>query len=139
MNKLALFPVIAQVALTFGLLLAMGGARVRAVREGRVRVPDIALGQPAWPVSIMRFDRAYHNQLELPLILMGAVALSVAMNALSPAFVVCEWIYVGLRFAHAYVHVASNNLRHRFVLFTLSLFPLAALWLLLAWRVYAVD
>ena len=44
---LILFPVFVLVALTFGMLLWMGQARVGSIKSGTVKMKDIALGQDA--------------------------------------------------------------------------------------------
>jgi len=132
MSKLALIPVLLQASLTLGLALAMGSQRVRALREGRVRMKDIALGQPNWPVTIMAIDRAFHNQLELPLMFLGLVALAAATHAIGPVFIALEWVFVALRFAHAYVHVTSNDVPTRFYIFAAGFAALVALWVTFA-------
>ena len=44
------------------------------------------------------------------------------------------WLFVGLRYVHAAIHVTSNALLRRFTVYTAGLAVLAALWLLLVFR-----
>src|SRR6202035_2946605 len=48
--QMVLLPVFVLVGLTFALLLWMAGARRQALVGRETRIPDIALGQPNWPV-----------------------------------------------------------------------------------------
>ncbi len=129
MNYFVLLPVFVMVALTFGLLFAMGRARTAAVNSGEVRIKDIALGQPAWPARVTQIDRAYHNQLELPFLFYALVAMVLATESQSTIFVVLEWWFVAARLAHAFVHVTSNRIQLRFGLFVVGLIALVAMWL----------
>ena len=47
--QMVLLPVFVQVALTFGLLFWMAGARRATLTSGQLKVRDIALGQTTWP------------------------------------------------------------------------------------------
>ena len=134
MDRIVLLPVLIQIALTFGLLFWMGGARFLAVNSRAVRPKDIALGQPAWPPRVAQIDRAYHNQLELPLVFYALVAMVLATNSATETFVGFEWAFVALRLAHAFVHVTTNNLRIRFGLFVAGAVVLLLTWAWFAWR-----
>jgi hypothetical protein len=139
MNQIVLLPVFVQIALTFVLLFWMGGARYRAVKSRAVRVKDIALGQDAWPPAITQIDRAFHNQLEMPLLFFALVALVIATGARSTLFVGLEWAFVLLRLGHAYVHVTSNVLTLRFGLFVAGVLALIAMWIDFAARLYSAS
>ena len=64
-----LLPLFVQIALTFALLFWMTRLNVGAVRSGAVRWRDIALREPNWPARNRQIQNAYHNQLELPILL----------------------------------------------------------------------
>ena len=137
MNKIVLLPVFAQIALTFVLMLWMGALRYAAVKGRDVRPKDILLGQQAWPARVAQIDRAFHNQMELPVVFYALVAMVLAARAETPAFVWWEWLFVALRLAHAFVHVTSNQLALRFGLFVAGALTLIAMWLWFAARLYA--
>jgi hypothetical protein len=50
-------------------------------------------------------------------------------------FVLLAWVFVVLRMLHAYVHVTSNNLRQRAVLFLSGALVLAVMWAIFALRI----
>lgn len=133
-----LSPVFVQVALTLTLLVMMGRARWAAGREGKIRFKDIALGQNVWPEKPAKIGRAYHNQLEAPVLFYAVVAFAMAANLTDRVFVALEWVFVALRLAHAYVHVTTNHVPTRFRLFVASLAPLIALWVWLALKAFAL-
>lgn len=125
-----LTPVFVLVSATFALLFWLGGSRYLSIRNREVRISDIALGQPAWPRRLTQIDRAYHNQFELPLLFYALVCLVIVTGAQPAGFRFLEWQFVILRLAHAYVHVTSNQLRARFLLFAAGAMTLLAMWVL---------
>jgi hypothetical protein len=54
-------------------------------------------------------------------------------------FVVPAWVFVGLRFAHAYVHVTSNRVPRRGLLFLAGAGVLCAMWIVFAVRIMAAT
>ena len=136
MNAIVLAPVFVQIALTFALLMWMGAARYAAASRGEVALKQVALGQPNWPPRVMKIDRAYHNQLELPLVFYALVALVLALGVATPVFVWLEWLFVGLRLVHAYVHVTTNHVVTRFTVFVVGVLALMAMWIWFAARVF---
>ncbi len=136
MNHIVLLPVFVQITLTFVLALWMGGARFLAVRSRAVRPKDIVLGQPAWPARVTQIDRAYHNQLELPLVFYALAAFVLVSGVATATFVWMEWVFVALRLVHAFIHVTSNHLLARFLAFASGVFVLLAMWIWFAARLY---
>ena len=129
-----LLPVFALIALTFGLMFSMGFLRVRATMTREVRIKDIALGQSAWPPAILKFDRAFHNQLELPMLFYILIVLVLVTRNGDILLSVLSWLFVALRYAHAFVHTTSNNVPRRF-----QLFAAGAVVLLVMWALFAVK
>jgi hypothetical protein len=135
-NAALLYPVFVQVLLTFVLLGFMGRVRAAAVKAKQVKLGDVALGQiDAWPPPAQQAARAFHNQLEMPILFYAAVAMAIAAKAVTLPMVVLAWAFVLLRLAHAAVHIGSNRVNQRFSLFIMSVFALLCMWVLLAWHV----
>ena len=130
-----LLPVFVLVALTLGLLVWQARARIAVLRSGQVKISQIALGQGAWPDQAKQINRAYQNQLELPVLFYVLVALTLVTRQENALFVAMEWLFVASRLAHACVHVTSNHVVRRFQLFTVGFGVLAAMWLIFAARV----
>ncbi len=130
-----LLPVFALIALTFGLMFRMGFLRVRATTTREVQIRDIALGQSAWPQSIVKVDRAFHNQFELPVLFYVLIALLLITRSGDNLLNILSWLFVALRYAHAFVHTTSNHVPRRFQLFAAGAVVLVVMWALFAIRI----
>ena len=129
-----LSPVFVQIALTFALLFWMGKERQGAISRGETQMENIALGQSAWPERATQIARAFHNQLETPVLFYVLVALSLSTQKADLLFVLMSWAFVLARLAHAYVHVTSNHVMLRFKAYGAGLFVLMAMWAIFAVR-----
>lgn len=130
-----LYPVLAQVALTFVLLFVMGPARFAAVRRGDVRIKDIALGQSAWPDRVQQLSNSLDNQFQLPVLFYVLVGFLLITRMVDPLLVGLAWIFVASRFAHAYIHVTTNDVPYRFWSYVVGLLALVAMWIAFAVRI----
>jgi len=124
-----LAPVFVQVALTLALFLWMGRLRFADVRSGAVRPADVALGQPNWSARTMQVTNAFRSQFELPVLFYLVAVLSLFTARAGSTLVVLAWIFVGTRFLHTLIHVTTNNLRRRGILFAAGGLVLIAMWL----------
>ena len=136
-QAVVLIPVFIQVALTFALLFWMGKERQGAIARGEARIDDIALGQSAWPQRATQIARAFHNQLEIPVLFYVLVALAMVTQKVDLLFVVMSWVFVLARLAHAWVHVTSNHVMLRFKAYGAGLFVLIAMWAIFVIRIVA--
>jgi hypothetical protein len=109
----ALLPVFAQIALTFGLLIWMVGARRQALVNRETRIKDIALGEPNWPVRATQIGNCYRNQFELPLLFYALIALALPLRHADYIILLLSWVFVISRLVHAGVFVSSNDLGRR--------------------------
>lgn len=134
-----LLPVYVQVALTFILLLWMGGTRLTALRAGEVKVKDIALGERNWPTRILQIQNAYHNQFEIPVLFYVLVVLALFTRKADMLFVVMSWMFVTTRLVHAAIHTISNKMSLRFTVFVVGVLILAAMWIIFGIRVLAAE
>jgi hypothetical protein len=132
-----LLPLLVQVALTFALLFWMAALRTGAIRRKEVHPRDIALRQPNWPVRSQQIANAFHNQLETPVLFYVLVILAWITRKADLLFVTMAWIFVVLRLAHAYVHVTSNRLSRRGLIYLAAVLVLALMWLIYAVRLLA--
>jgi len=133
--QMVLLPVFVQVALTFGLLFWMAGARRATLTSGQLKVRDIALGQTAWPDRPQQISNSYDSQFQIPLLFYVLVILAWITRHADLLFVVMAWIFVLLRLAHAYIHTASNHVPTRFRLFAAGMFVLLLMWIIFVVRI----
>lgn len=130
-----LLPVFLLIGLTFYVLLLTGWSRYRAVRQGETKVRDIALGQPNWPSRAMQYSNNYANLLQLPVLYYVLVVLALLLHKTDTLLIVLSWVFVGLRYAHAYIHITSNYVPNRFSTFVAGMIVLIVMWLVFMARV----
>jgi hypothetical protein len=132
-----LAPVFVQVLLIFILMFMTGRARVADLKAHKLRISDIALGQNAWPDKTAQIGNAFNNQFQLPLLFFVLVIFTLMTGKQDYIFVACEWLFVLLRIGHAFIHVTSNNVIHRFQLYLAGAIVLMLMWLWYAIRIMA--
>jgi hypothetical protein len=130
-----LLPLFVHVALTFVLVFWAGWLRVGAVRGRAVRPENVALREPNWPPRVLKVIYAYENQLELPLLFYVLTIVAWLTKQTDLLFVVLAWVFVLLRVVHAGVHVTSNNMAQRGLLFIAGALVLAVMWAIFMLRV----
>ena len=123
-----IWPMIAHVALVFCLYLLLSSRRMGAVREGRAQ-PDQFRENREEPAESLVVKNAIANQFELPVLFYAVSILLYLVDADNPVTVAGGWLFVALRYAHAYVHVTSNRLRYRRPLFIAGLLVVMLLWI----------
>jgi|SRR5688572_1191767 hypothetical protein len=129
-----LMPVFALVALTFALLFWMQILRLRAIRKGQVPAHSVALREPNWPARLTQISNAYHNQLETPLLFYVLILLAIITETADSILFILSWLFVGSRYAHAYIHLTSNRLPARASVFLVGAIGLALMWIIVAAR-----
>ena len=127
-TEATIWPVIAHVALVFALYFLLSMRRMGAVKSGRAS-PDQFRENRNEPAESVTVKNAIANQFELPVLFYAVSILLYLVDADNPATVAGGWLFVALRYAHAYVHVTSNRLRYRRPLFIAGFAVLALLWI----------
>ena len=125
-----LLPLFVEVVLTLVLLFWMAGLRGLAFRSGAARPELIALREPNWPRPVMQVANSFANQFELPVLFYVLTILAYVTHKAGIVFVVLAWAFVIFRLLHAFVHVTSNNVHVRGLLFGMSGVVLAVMWLI---------
>ncbi len=130
MGRLAiLYPVLAQVALTFVLLFWTGRARYVALKTRQVRPEDVALRQPNWPARTAQIGNSFSNQFELPVLFYLLAVLAVVTRLTDVVLVALAWAFVVARCAHVYIHTTSNELTARGSVYGIGAIILLVMWL----------
>jgi len=133
-----LYPAIAMFTLTFGVILALGLARYRAIQRGDVRIRFFrTYDEGSQPARLHLLSRHAQNHFEVPPLFHVGVLLSFASGSVSTLAVVFAWLFVVARCVHSYIHLGSNDVSRRFFTFGASLFFLAGLWLTLLYSLLA--
>lgn len=109
-----LFPIIALVALTFGIGLWFGAIRFRAVRTGDINPAYYILNRGAkLPEYYLKVNNNYNNLFEIPLLFYVVSVLIYVTNKTDFIFLILSWMFVATRYLHSYIHTTYNNLTHR--------------------------
>ena len=124
-----IYPLLAQIFLTFALMILMAFKRVGAARARRYRVRDIAVNNNNYPDDIRKFGNAYGNQFELPVLFyLLCVLLIMSGQGNDRLYVGLGALFVLFRYVHAYIHVTSNHVIRRFYAFLAGAVTLVAMW-----------
>lgn len=129
-----LYPVFAQVLLTFVLGIWNGVLRFRATSTREVRIKDIALHQPAWPDQVTKIGNSFRNQFEGPVLFYAIVALLLGSGMVDNVQIILAWVYIVARHFHAYIHTGSNFVPRRFVAYMVGMLVLLLMWVWFAVR-----
>lgn len=132
MNQTAIFwPMIAHVALVYGVYFMMFLRRMSAVRSGSAKVSQFRENRDEPPQSLfVRNNLA--NQFELPVLFHVCCLALYATAGAGTVAVMLAWLFVLSRYVHAVIHVTSNRIRLRQPAFTLGFLALGAMWIALA-------
>ena len=134
-----LLPVFVLVAVIFCLLIWTGRARIGHLRQGDVKVADVALGQSNWPTRAQQVSNTYANQFELPMLFFLLVTFALITRKADILFVVMSWMFVVTRIFHAGIYVTSNRIQHRFTVFLIGAIILFLMWIIFALRIFAAE
>ena len=136
--KPLLYPLFGQVLLTFVVLYVMGRQRVAELKRNRTNPQAVDVRQHAQEVfkSSAAASDNFQNQFETPVLFYLAILMCMSLMIQDPIIVILAWSYVGLRYVHCYVHLTYNAVKHRFVIFMLSMVVLFSIWARLGWVVF---
>lgn len=127
--SLLFFPVFVQIMLTFTLLVAMGRARGRFLKETKTNPAKISLGQDLWPPEVKQVANCFHNQLELPILFYAAILFGIALNKADGVILALGWIFAISRILHAIIHTGSNYVPRRAAVYAAGALSLFLMWI----------
>ncbi|MBY4610040.1 MAPEG family protein [Rhizobium sp. 9T] len=125
------WPLLAHVALVYGLYALLGQRRAKMVHAGRIAKSDYRENRDE-PAESLAVKNCLANQFELPVLFYACCILLYVTEADNLVAVTLAWVFVALRYAHAVIHVTSNDLRYRSPIFAAGYLVLAAMWVWLA-------
>ena len=121
-----LWPMLAQIGLTFLLYAWLTVERTRAVRSGAIQYDCFVLGREE-PLHIARITRNLANQFELPVIFYALVVLLVVLGRVAWIDVAAAWVFVAGRIVHTLVQTLTNNVPLRGRVFMINFLAVAVL------------
>ncbi len=134
LEKLLTVSVFASILLTLGLLLVLGFHRVSSVNNGTVATKDIAVDRNAYPLAARLLSNNIDNQFQLPVLFYVAALLSLVAGGTGWVEVGLAWLFVALRYLHTAIHITTNRVHRRFLVYTAGLAVLTLLWVWLVAR-----
>ena len=133
--KPLLLPLLAQVALTFVIMLVMYRKRVAEMKTKRIH-PQRTKSRSMTHGVLTDSETAannYANLFESPVLFYTAILLTLILMVQDTILVALAWTYVSSRYAHSFIHITYNRVMHRFSVFIFSSFVLLAMWVRLGW------
>ena len=123
------YPMLALVLLTCGVLIVLFRSRVRMIREGLAPVSYFRVfqGSPE-PEFAAKPSRHFTNLFEAPTLFYAGCLTAMVAGVSGVCVVVLAWGYVAMRYLHTYIHLGSNRVRYRMRAFFASWLFLVALW-----------
>lgn len=135
MSASLLLPVAALALLTLMVLLLVPFARVRGVRAGLIAIDDFKHGESTRvPAHVALPNRVFMNLLEVPVLFYLACVVAVITGQAGSLLVMLAWAYVALRVLHAAIYLSYNHVLHRLAAFAASNAVVAALWVIIGWK-----
>jgi hypothetical protein len=124
------FPMFAMFMLTVVLAFAAVKARIASVKNGEMKISYFSLmSGEALSENVAKTTRSFNNQFEVPTLFYVIATLHMIMGLDDLAAQALAWLFVLLRYVHAYIHLGSNNVKLRMLIFFSGLLVLVALWL----------
>lgn len=129
-SNLIIFPVFAMVLLTFAVGILMLLYRIKAVKEDGLNPGYFLLNKGAkLPDYLAKATNHYANLFELPVLFYVLCLIIFGANKTDVIHIVLAWFFVAIRYAHAYIHISDNNLKHRRLAFLAGTLILAVMWI----------
>lgn len=131
------WPLLAQVGLTFLLYVLLAVRKGQIVRKQNFDREKAKLDPDQWPAVVVQVNNNLGNQFESPILFYVIGAIFLSANVVTTAALITAWVFVGFRYAHAFVHTTSNNMKARTTTFALALAALVALFFQLVYALLA--
>lgn len=128
-----LWPVLAQVALTVVVWVALYKARLGEMRARRIDPQAVSTSRLAAGVldNVAAADNL-RNLFEIPVLFFALAPLLLVTNQVTAVELWLGWTFVALRTCHSAIHIGYNRVVHRFAAYVASTFCVFAMWALFA-------
>jgi hypothetical protein len=114
---------------TMGFFFFMGLTRRAAIVGKEISIKYYrTYDQGREPERLKVLTRHASNLLETPVLFYAGLLFVVVSGATNAFFTTLAWLYLAARVLHAFIHLGSNNITHRFLAFGTSLIILLVMW-----------
>ncbi len=129
MDQALLYPIAAQVFLSFIVLILLAKRRFTAIAQGKSDLKYFRLFQgEGEPDHVRVVQRNLTNQFELPVLFFVGCFAAQIFGRVDEVFIWASWAYVALRALHVFVHTGANNPRVRLAVWASSNLVLLFSW-----------
>jgi len=122
-----LFPVLIQISLTLVVFIVLLVRKVKAIKAGGVDIKKTALDNSAWPENVVKVSNNIANQFQTPVLFYVLCILFQITNTVTAPVLMLAWVFTISRLIHAYIHIGSNFVPARFIMFILGVLCLIAM------------
>ncbi len=138
MNQTAIFwPMICHVFLVVIVYVVLGIRRRGAVESGEAVVHQFK-GRYEEPARSVTVANNLMNQFEAPVLFHICCLCLYVTAGVSVFTVTLAWLFMLLRYLHAYVHLTTNKIRWRNMSFRVGLLVLLIMWIVFALHIAGV-
>ncbi|RDJ27674.1 hypothetical protein DWF00_12145 [Bosea caraganae] len=124
-----IYPALAQILWTFIVLGIVFVRRRRAFLDKAVSPADVAVSTERYPEPARLAAANYTNQFEAPVLFFALIMVAMEVGAVGTLMAVLAWLFVLSRVVHTFVHVGSNRLHLRAIVFGLGIACLVCMWI----------
>lgn len=129
-----LYPLLALVALTLLVWLALFYERLSQMRALRIHPQQIADSRSvSTRIPRMQASDNFRNLFELPVLFYLLALTHTLLGTAGPVDLALAWGFVALRVVHSAIHLSYNRVMHRFTAYVGSAVLLWVAWARLAW------
>lgn len=121
------WPMLAHVILVVALYVLLGMRRGAAIRDGRAKVAQFRENLHE-PQDSLFVRNSLASQFELPVLFYVACLSLHVTGGDGLLALTLAWLFALSRYAHAFIHVTTNHIRHRQPAFTAGFVALIGLW-----------
>lgn len=134
-----LLPAFIHVAWLYALTMRMGAAKKRALREGGVKLADVAVDNSRWPDHVRKLNNNYNNQFELPVLFYAILPLLLMLVKVDWLQVSLAWVFVASRILHSLIHTGSNAVMQRGLAFVVGFAAIGLMWIWFGLRLFVIG
>lgn len=125
-NHWIFFPVLLHMLLVISLYIYLGKMKKKAAENHQVNESRRGLYDDAWPDYVIQINNNIRNQFELPIIFYSLSFIIWAIGSVTFFSVSLSWAFVASRLIHSYIHVGSNYVPTRRMVFSIGCLILIA-------------
>ncbi len=125
------WPMLAHFVLVAIIYVVLSFRRADAVRAGEAKASQFRENQQE-PERSLFVRNNLENQFELPTLFYPVCIALYVTGGANLYTVLLAWLFVVARYAHAWIHIRTNRIRHRGPTFIASFLVLILMWLAFA-------